>query len=250
MEFGTNLKAFLKRLPLKKMTGHQKFLAVAAFDCKGRHGTELATKNIQSEWRKSILKSTYNPSYYGRAQTEGWVNPNSTGRGRFSVAKEGIDHLEALAIHEQDFSEGALEKSGSLIIVNRKGTHSFDKYIRKLFAEAQSQVLIADSYVDGTIFDTVLDVIPKAVTIKFLYKKQSDNFEQRAQRFGKQYTNFHIKKHANLHDRFLVIDSSGYIIGPSLKDAASNSPALAVVLTGKEKQRLQSFFDELWRSAK
>ena len=250
MDFGTNLKAFLKRLPLKKMTGHQKFLAVAAFQCKGRHGAELATKNIQSEWRKSILQGPYNPSYHGRAQTEGWVNPTSTGKGRFSVTKEGIDHLEALAVHEQDFSEGALEKSGSLIVVNRKGTHSFDKYIRKLFAEAKSQVLIADSYVDGTIFDTVLDVIPKAVTIKFLYKKQSDNFEQRAQRFGKQYTNFFSKRYANLHDRFLVIDNSGYIIGPSLKDAASNAPALAVVLTGKEKQRLQSFFDELWRSAK
>lgn len=250
MVFGTNLKAFLKKLPLKKMTGHQKFLAVAAFDCKGSDGTELATMNIRSEWRKSILKGPYNPSYYGRAQTEGWVNPISTGKGKFSVTKEGIDHLDALAIHEQDFSDGALEKSGSLIVVNKKGTHSFDKHIRKLFAEAQSHILIADSYVDGTIFDIILDVIPKSVTIKLLYRKPSDNFEQRAQRFAKQYPKFCFKKHANLHDRFLVIDNSGYIIGPSLKDAASNSPALVVVLAGKEKQKLQSFFDELWRSAK
>ena len=48
-----------------------------------------------------------------------------------------------------------------MVVVNRKATHSFDKYLRKIFVAAKTEVLIADAYVDETIFDTVLDVIPR-----------------------------------------------------------------------------------------
>jgi len=36
MDFNQNLKAFLKQLPLAKMSGHQKFVAIAAVQCAGR----------------------------------------------------------------------------------------------------------------------------------------------------------------------------------------------------------------------
>ncbi|MFQ5663676.1 MAG: hypothetical protein ACE5HL_07585 [Terriglobia bacterium] len=250
MNFGQNLKAFLRRLPLKKMTGHRKFLAVAAFHSKGKEGAEVATKDVEKQWLRSLLKAKYNPSFYHRAQQEGWVDPIANGKGRFLLTKDGLDHLRALAIPQEDFSEGELEKSGSLIIVNRKGTHSFDKFVRRLLAQAKAQVLIADSYVDGTIFDTVLDVISKTASIRLLYKRRSGNFEQRAKRFRRQYQKLTVKKYEDLHDRFLIIDDTGYVVGPSLKDAASKSPALVVALGGKEKQRLQSFFYELWKKAK
>jgi hypothetical protein len=250
MNFGQNLKAFLKKLPLRKMSGHQKFLAAAAIQCKGSQSTELGTRDIRRQWRKSLLGVKYNPAFYDRAQQAGWVNPSTSKKGRFFVTKEGLDNLTALAIPEGDFSEGELQKSGSLIIVNRKGTHSFDKFLRKLFAEAKNQVLIADSYVDGTIFDTILDVIPRTASVKLLYKHRSGNFVPRAKRFAGQYKKFATKKYKNLHDRFLVIDEIGYVVGPSLKDAASKSPALVVTLAGKEKRRLQSFFDDLWKKAR
>ena len=43
MDFGQNLKAFQKKLPLRKMSGHEKFLGVAAFECKGKANDELGT---------------------------------------------------------------------------------------------------------------------------------------------------------------------------------------------------------------
>ncbi len=187
MNFNQNLKAFLKSLPLKKMSGQQKFLAVAAI---------------------------------------------------------------ALAAPDGDFSTGELKQSGSLIVVNRKGTHSFDKYLRKILAESKSHVLIADSYVDGTIFDSVLDVIPKTTTVKLIYTNKSGNFEQRATRFSREYQKFSARKCKWLHDRFMIVDDTGYILGPSIKDAASKYPALVTVLDPKAKRLLQSFFDDLWSKAK
>lgn len=56
--------------------------------------------------------------------------------------------------------------------------------------------------------------------------------------------------HRILHDRFLVIDDIGYIIGPSLKDATRNSPALVVKLGAADSRQLLRFFDGMWGQAK
>jgi hypothetical protein len=184
--------------------------------------------------------------FYDRAQAAGWVDPTGL-KGKFRLTQAGLENLEALA---PEFTAGELKKSGALIIVNRKATHTFDKFLRTTFAAVKNQVLIADSWVDGTIFDTVLDVIPKDCTFKLIYAQARDKFEDRAKRFSQQYTKFAHKRYKPLHDRFMIVDDTAYILGPSIKDAASNSPALVVALGSKEKNSLQAFFSELWSKAK
>lgn len=192
-------------------------------------------------------KVKYNPAFYDRAQQEGWVNP--VGKGKSLVTGTGLDHLLALAALEDDYTAGELKKSGSLVIVNRKGTHSFDKYLRSILAASRNHVLIADSYVDGTIFDSVLDVIPKTTNVKLIYAHKASNFDQRAARFSREYQKFGARKFKWLHDRFMIVDETGYILGPSIKDAASNYPAVITVLDSKEKRLLETFFSELWSKA-
>lgn len=246
MDFTLNLKAFLKQLPLKDMSGQQKFLAVAAIQCKGKITDEVSTQDVQKQWRKALLRLEYNPVFYDRAQTSGWVNP-VPGKGRFRLTQSGLDNLEALA---PELSAGELKKSGALIIVNRKATHTFDKFLRTTFAAAKKEVLIADSWVDETIFDTVLDVIPKNCTIRIVCANPRGAYAARAKRFGREYPNFITRKFKHLHDRFLIVDDAAFILGPSIKDAASNSPALVVALAAKEKSLLHSFFTDLWTKAK
>jgi len=48
----------------------------------------------------------------------------------------------------------------------------------------------------------------------------------------------------------MVVDEKGYVLGPSIKDAATQSPALVVEMGSKEKRLLRTFFDELWEAAK
>lgn len=250
MNFKQNLKAFLRSLPLKKMSGQQKFLAVAAVQCKGKTNAEVATKEVQQQWRKSLLRVKYNPALYDRAQQQGWVDAVSGKKGIFLVTQAGLDHLAALPTLEKELSAGELKQSGGLIVVNRKATHTFDKFLRTVFAAAKAQVVIADSWVDGRIFDNVLDVIPKTVRVRLLYAQATDNFQQRAKRFSTEYQRFAFRRFKQLHDRFMVVDETSYVLGPSIKDAASNSPALVVEFGPKEKRLLQSFFEELWKQAK
>ena len=250
MNYGVNLKAFLKNLPRASMTGHQKFLAVATLQTLGKAQVEVATKAIREQWGKSLLGVRYNPVFYDRAQQEGWVNPVSGKKGAFVITQAGIEHLEALPSLDREMSAGDLKQAGGLVIVNRRATHTFDKFLRRILAEAKTQVLIADSWVDDTIFDNVLDVIPKSLPVKLLYAQARGSFDQRAKRFSIEYPRFVSRRYKALHDRFMTVDDRGYVLGPSIKDAASNSPALVVELDAKENQLLRTFFDELWKKSK
>ena len=250
MDYGLNLKAFLKDLPLSHMTGHQKFLASAALQCHGRTTVCGTTKVIQLNWRKSSLGIRYNPAFYERAQQEGWVDPVSGVKGTFVVTQNGLDHLEALPSIEMPSNGGGLKQINRLFIVNRKATHSFDKLLRNIFAESKTQVSIADSWVDETIFDSVLDVIPKSVPVRLLYANVKGSFDQRARRFSIEYGRFAVRRYKPLHDRFIVADESAYVLGPSMKDAASKSPGLVIALDSREKRSLLSHFDELWKLGK
>lgn len=250
MDFNLNLKAFLKAFRLTEMSGHQKFVAMAALNCKGKPGVEVATRDIQNHWLKSLMGQEYNPAFYDRAQQEGWVDRVTGKKGVFSFNQPGLDQLTALEKSDGVVGVGDLQKTGGLIVVNRKATHSFDKYLRKIFVVAKAEVLIADSYVDETVFDTVLDVIPQTVPIKLLYGRAMGTFAAKAARFSKQWVQFSSRRYKQLHDRFMVIDNLGFVLGPSMKDAASNSPALVVELDPNEKRLLRNFFNELWASAK
>jgi hypothetical protein len=204
------------------MSGHQKFLAMGCLACRGKIGAEVTTRQIQEQWPNSQIAQKYNPVFYERAQQKGWVDPVLAKKGAFTVDQAGLDHLSALLRVDSEIVSADLQKSGGLVVVNRKATHTFDSICGR-FSCAKSEILIADAWVDETIFDTVLDVIPRTVVIKLLYDRAQGTFAARVLRFSTQYSQFACKRYGDLHDRFMV-DNSGFVLGPSIKDAASNSP--------------------------
>ena len=247
MDFSKNIKSFLRSLPIKLMTGQQMFLAIASHHVGGKVSTEVNVLSVRNNWSKSLLGISYNPSFYNRAQQAGWVDP--VNQGVFVVNKEGIQHLYDIS----DLDNGTGSELGvneGLYIFNKKSPHSFDKFLRGVFANSKVKVLVADSWVDEAIFDNVLDSIPKTNVVNLLYGQKRGTFDSRVARFSKEYQKFAVKKYKDLHDRFLVVDDTGYIIGSSLKNAAENSPTLIVVLGHKDSVLLTKFFQFIWVKGK
>lgn len=238
MDFSQNSKAYLTSLPAG-LSGVEKFLAVTIYSTQGLASTEVATKQIKALWQKSILKVSYNPAYYNLAQKQGWVNPVRP--GVLVVTEHGVEYANSII----GGSSWARSSSG-LYIFNQKSTHSFDKFLRNALAGAQKRVWLADSYVDETIFDNVLDSVDQNVRLRLLYGRQYNSFISRATRFKTQYAKYEMKEYRKLHDRFLIIDDTGYIIGPSIKDAADKSPALVVKLGSGDSKTLVQFFQSIW----
>lgn len=240
IKFNRSVRAFLSRFPLKDMTGHQKFLAVAAHCAAGDFSREVALARLREEWSDYTLRGKYNPVFYVGADEAGWINRTSA--GMLTVTQEGFDHLTALL---ESKNVSAIINPG-LRLFDKSQTHTFDKFLRGILARARKHVWIADSYVDETVFDTVLDVTPADTEIHLMYRHKQGSYDQRVKRFKKQYKNFTTKQYPELHDRFVVSDDEGYVIGPSIKDAAANSPALVVILDKKDSRRLAEFFRDLW----
>jgi hypothetical protein len=246
MDFSKNIKAFLGTFPIKDLSGHQMFLAIAAHCAKGDTSNQINTADVRDKWSKSLLRKKYNPAFYGRAQKAGWVDPVQ--HGIFIVNDDGIQHLDDLT-GPNSKNIASLTGSG-LFIFDKKSTHTFDKFLRNILANAKSRVYIADSWVDDTIFDNVLDSIPKTISINLIYGQKRGSFDSRVNRFKNEYSKFIVKKYGDLHDRFLIVDDASYVIGPSLKNAAENSPALVVALSKKDSTLLVKFFQILWVRAK
>lgn len=251
MDFTETIASFLSSLPLKKMSGQEKFLAVATYLCAGETNKEVTVVEVVKKWSKVVLKTKYNASAYNRATGQSWLKPIDSKKGVFTVTAKGVKHIEDLSSPQ---TASAVIVENSLRIFEKKSTHSFDKFLRTTLSGATTKVAIADSYVDETIFDTVLDSIPKTVLIQLIYSHipsaNQTAFDTRQKRFITEYPEYAIKKHKDLHDRFLIVDDRAYIIGPSIKDAASNSPALVVALSIKDSSALNKFFHKLWVNAK
>lgn len=236
MKLPQNIKTFLNQLPLKKMKGEEVFTAIVFFLAKGKKDAEIQIQNIKKNWSKTIIRKSYNSAFSNRAQ--GYVNP--CGKGKICLTDEGIEYVDSL-------SQEIPASLTKLIIFSKGSTHSFDKFLRKVFKKAKKNVDIADTYVTGNIFDNLLDEIPKMVPLRFLYGNDNGGFVSKSQRFAKEYT-FQSKESKQFHDRFVIVDDKGYIIGPSLKDAADKKPATLVVLSSIDSKKLSDLFSDLWTS--
>ncbi|MDD4411837.1 MAG: hypothetical protein PHO58_05030 [Bacilli bacterium] len=243
-----NIKAELNKLPLKKMNGQQKFVAVAYFIYLDNKRAQLDTSIIKKNWVKSILKNKYNKGYYDRAQKDGLVDPHSSKKGCFTISEAGIKFMESF---NEDTDGKQIRKTGKLIIVNKDATYSFDKFLRNKLSKAKSSVLIVDPYFEEVLFDRILGIIDKNIVIKIIHSNENNTIKDNAKRFSREYKKFQHKINKNIHDRFLIIDNNnGFILGPSIKDAADKNPALIVALEQKETHLLKTFFDDLWQIAK
>lgn len=222
------------------------FLAIAAHCADGDTSRGINVSSVRDCWSKSVLGKAYNPVFYDRAQQADWVDPIK--QGVFVINDDGIQHLSYLV--GSGIQNASTSTRASLYIFEKNSTHSFDKFLRGIFDKAKSQVLIVDSWVDENIFDNVIDSVPKTLEINLLYGQKRGTFDSRVVRFKNEYQKFTAKRYSDLHDRFLVVDGTGYVLGPSIKDAASNSPALVVVLDIKDTATLTKFFKSLWKEAK
>ena len=240
-----NYRAFANKFPLRKMSGKQKFLLVASFLVKGHANKTVATKEISVKWLKGLLGIKYSNIHFLRAQEEGWVNP--IGAGNLQVTSDGIDHLKSLETSVA-FTEKISDSTKiNLKIFHKKDAYSFDKFLRGIVAGSKKSVFVVDSFVDHNTFDNVLDTIPKTVSLKLLYKRGQGNFQARVVRFSKSYPKFQHKKKNYIHDRFIIVDDMGYIIGTSIKNAADRSPTLVVILDKKNSILLKQFFNSIWK---
>lgn len=234
MELPKDIVTFLKRLPLKDMCGEDVFVAITFFLSKGSCEVEVGISEIENNWSKSVIGKKYNSGYSARAKGR----THSLGSGQWVLTEEGVSYVQKLVGEIPAFET-------TLLIFKQGNAHSFDKSLRSILKKAVQSVDLADTYVVGALFDTLLDKIPSTVPIRFAYGNDKGDFVAHGARFAKQY-NFVAKELKQFHDRFLIVDGKGYIVGPSLKDAADKKAATLVALNATDSKKLIDLFSDIW----
>lgn len=216
------------------MSGDKLFVVITFFLAEGHKDRHVKVRDVRGYWSKTILGKAYNPGFSNRAQ--GLVD--SCGKGMVCLTDEGIEYIGSLM-------QATSSSKVGLVVFRRGSSHSFDRFLRNILKKATKSVEVADTYVAGNIFDNLLDDISKTVPIKFVYYQDVGGFATRSSRFAREYK-FTSKMSRSFHDRFMVVDGRGYIIGPSLKDAADKKPAMLVILNDQDSKQLVDLFFDLW----
>lgn len=95
----------------------------------------------------------------------------------------------------------------------------FDAYVfaADLIKSAKQSIVLIDNYIDESVF-TLLSKRDKDVSAIIYTKQISSQLQLDIQRHNTQYPPIEVLSYIHAHDRFLIIDSTVYHIGASLKD--------------------------------
>ncbi len=123
--------------------------------------------------------------------------------------------------------------------------------IRKIIQLASSEVLIVDTYVDGTLW-SLLKNVPAAARIRIMTMKMQGDFGLEAQKFATQHGNtIEIRQTGQYHDRFVLTGGGNrcWHLGASIKDAGNKAFAMSEILSPAIRAAVKADVESTWNTA-
>ena len=107
------------------------------------------------------------------------------------------------------------------------------------------EIFVVDPYLSTEIFDVYANAITRAVAFRLLSTKVPPVVITLANKYaaGK---NFQFRTSTSIHDRVLFADSRVWLIGQSLKDAATTKPTYIVE---HDEPPMRSVYEKIWYTA-
>jgi hypothetical protein len=165
-------------------------------------------------------------------------------------AGDGIDGLFGL-LHEAR-SSLRLSTIGpvSTAIGHGQVFDYFDE-IRKLIAEAGTDLLIVDPYMDADFASRYLQDIRDGVALRLLGRERLSSLLPAIQALVQQNkSNIVVRTSPNFHDRYIFVDGNAcYQSGASFKDGAKNAPTTITQITDAFSA-VQSTYEAMWTDGK
>lgn len=122
--------------------------------------------------------------------------------------------------------------------------------IRKVVAAVTSEVLIVDSYVDGSLWQLLTNV-PAGAGIRILTAHPKPDFAAEGRAFAKQHGNrVEARKTPDFHDRFIFVDAGQcWHLGASIKDAGAKAFLFSEITDPKNFAAIRQNALDAWNAA-
>jgi hypothetical protein len=210
----------------------------------------------QDEWvqtAESLLEAAFgsyssNLQAFGRAQT-GVYHPSHSEAFR---QKQFLDQLSGMIAVLQSAVKQLRWKLKDPNQVFLPAGSQHDAYIefRKIVQLATNDILIVDTYVDGTLWQ-LLTNLASNVKIRILTDQMKGDFRLEAGKFAAQHGNtVEVRQTTNYHDRFIIEDAKRcWHIGASIKDAGNKAFAFSEIERREVADFVRSDVENQWLTA-
>jgi hypothetical protein len=163
----------------------------------------------------------------------------------FKLRMAGFDIFpwEGAAMKPWDISSGPKE-----VFVPPAHEHEAYVKIRDIVKEATQSLLIADPYVDATLFELLSNVQP-GVDIRVLTRNVPTDFALELKKFRNDGGNIEVRGDSTLlHDRFILRDAACYHLGASIKDAGLKGFVISLMEDPTVVQAVRSVVENAWNA--
>ena len=125
----------------------------------------------------------------------------------------------------------------------------FDE-VRKIIAEAKSDLLFVDPYLDGEFVSRYLGQVGSGVSVRLLARERLPSLKPAVEAFAKQTSlSIEVRSAPNFHDRYIFVDRMACCqSGASFKDGAKNAPTTITQITDAFTA-VRKTYEDLWSSA-
>ena len=123
--------------------------------------------------------------------------------------------------------------------------------IRKLIQSATSEIMIVDTYVDGTLW-TLLTNLPLPAQIRVLTMQMKGDFALEGKKFSDQHGNtIEVRQTQQYHDRFILADGDRcWHLGASIKDAGTKAFAMSEIVSPTIRKAIKTDVEATWNAAR
>jgi hypothetical protein len=129
--------------------------------------------------------------------------------------------------------------------------YDFFKALNEVLSSAQQSLLIADPFLDDTIFDTYLSSVAKGIAVRLLVGKYAAKVKPAAEKFVVQFeVLIEVRQSQAFHDRLVFVDGDVcWVIGQSIKDAAAAKPTYLAPLAPDVARPKLADYEQIWLGA-
>lgn len=129
--------------------------------------------------------------------------------------------------------------------------YDFFKALRALIASVEVSVFIVDPYMDAETFDGYLNVLPPNRSVRLLLDRYANDVLIAARKFSTQsQQTIASRKSSAIHDRVVFVDGSQcWVLGASIKDAATKKPTYLAPLSSDIAHQKSVIYQGIWDAA-
>lgn len=129
--------------------------------------------------------------------------------------------------------------------------YDFFRALNSIISSAEKSVFLIDPYVDDQIFDAYISSVRKPCLVRMLVDRYASSVKIGADRYRAQHgLAIEARKSSAIHDRLIFIDDAEcWVLGASIKDAATSKPTYLAPLCQDVVSAKASFYESIWVGA-